>query len=241
LRLVLFDVDGTLVNVQGAGRWSLTRAFEVTFGTLDLDRAAAGVRFDGRTDPVIIAEIAACAGISREDLSVRKLDLEECYLTQLERRLREIGKIGPLPGVVPILDSLGRRGMPAGLLTGNTRSGAMMKLRAAALDEYFSDGAFGSDGEDRAALGRLARERFARRLGRGIGREEVVVVGDAPEDVRAARANGYRSLAVGTGWTSLAALRAEAPDLVLTDLADTESVLAWIARASKDPAGQGIS
>lgn len=241
MSLVLFDVDGTLVNVRGSGRWSLTRAFELTFSLPALDEVVAGVRFDGRTDPAIIAEIAARAGIGGDALARARRDLDECYLDQLRRRLDEMGEIEALPGVVRLVHELAGRGIATGLLTGNTRAGAMLKLGAAGLDVLFDDGAFGSDGSDRAALGRLARERFSGKLGRGIEPGAVVVIGDAPEDVRAARANGYRSLAVGTGWTTMEALREESPDLVVEDLSDTGSILEWIARRAESPSARGLS
>jgi len=239
--LVLFDVDGTLVNVRGSGRWALTRAFELTFARPGLGDIVSDVRFDGRTDPAIIAEIASRAGIESETLARRSGDLEECYLSQLRGRLGELGRVEALPGVLRLVHALTGRGICRGLLTGNTRAGAMLKLGAAGLDEIFDEGAFGSDGADRAELGRLARERFSIILGRHLAPSEIVVIGDAPEDVRAARSNGYRSLAVGTGWTSLDALRAESADLVVQDLSDTESILEWIAGSAKSPAGQAVS
>jgi len=228
LRLTLFDVDGTLVNAGGAGRWALERAFEVTFGVEDAAAFSGKVRFNGRTDPVIVADIAALAGVPAPDLLRRKRDLEEAYLGLLEERLGQTRSARALPGVKPLLDALGGREVAVGLLTGNVERGARLKLRAVDLDRYFDGGAFGSDHEDRIELGRLARERFASRLGRRIDPREVVVIGDAVEDVRAARVNGYRCLAVASGWTEKEALVAEEPDLLLEDLSDTEIVVRWI-------------
>ena len=127
-----------------------------------------------------------------------------------------------------LIGALSAKGIPAGLLTGNTRRGAKLKLAAAALGNTFEMGAFGSDGHDRAALGRLARERFEREHKQKIPPTDFVVVGDSIEDVRAARENGFRCLAVGTGWTSLELLRKEGADLTVEDLSDTPAMVEWI-------------
>jgi phosphoglycolate phosphatase-like HAD superfamily hydrolase len=227
--LVLLDVDGTLVDASGAGRWALERAFETVFGAEGISAVTARVRFQGRTDPSIIAEIAARAGIPEARLSESARPFEETYLAFLEERLGRSGGARALPGARDLLAALERGAIPFGLLTGNIERGARLKLLAAGIANRFPAGAYGSDGADRDALGRIARERFESILGRGVPPREVVVVGDSPEDVRAARANGYRSLAVATGWTAAADLEAERPDAVLADLSATGSVLAWIA------------
>ena len=233
MTLALFDVDGTLVNAGGAGRWALERAFEATFGIEDAGTFSGKVRFNGRTDPTIVADIAALAGVDAGRLAARRRDLEGTYLRLLEARLAETGSARALPGVAALLDRLASRGIPSGLLTGNIERGAVLKLGAVGLARYFPSGAFGSDHEDRNVLGRLARERFESRLGLAIDARDVVVVGDAVEDVRAARANGYRSLAVASGWTEADLLRAEKPDLLLQDLRDTARLLDWIEVTSE--------
>jgi len=217
------------VDAAGAGRWAIDRAFEEVFGLGAIDSLEAGVRFNGRTDPAIIEEIAEKNGLHRAFLAERRPDLEARYLSLLERRLATPeSPARALPGVSELLAELEREGVPFGLLTGNLRRGAELKLRAIRLDGYFRDGAFGSDGHDRAALGKLARERFEARAGSPIDPASVVVVGDAPEDIRAARANGYRSLAVGTGWTEPGELEALEPDLLMPDLSATARVMEWI-------------
>jgi phosphoglycolate phosphatase-like HAD superfamily hydrolase len=229
MTLVLFDVDGTLVDAAGAGRWAIDRAFEQVFGLVAIDSREAGVRFNGRTDPTIIEEIAEKNGLHRALLEERRPDLEARYLSLLERRLATSeSPARALPGVSELLAELERESVPFGLLTGNLRRGAELKLRAIRLDGYFRDGAFGSDGPDRVALGKLARERFEARAGSPIDPASVVVVGDAPEDIRAARANGYRCLAVGTGWTEPGELEALDPDLLMPDLSATVRVMEWI-------------
>ena len=228
MRLVLLDVDGTLVNAGGAGRWALARAFESVFGIESVSDAAGGVKFDGRTDPRIIADIAALAGISSADLARQARRLEEIYLALLEGRLRSAGTARALPGVTDLLAAMEAARIPFGLLTGNIERGALLKIRAGGIETLFAAGAFGSDGADRIDLGRLARERFQSILRAPIAATEVVVIGDSVEDVRAARANGYRSLIVLTGWSGREALVAENPGTIFPDLSATDQVLRWI-------------
>lgn len=226
--LALFDVDGTLVNAGGAGREALCRAFETEFGSVRVMEKAADVRFDGRTDKEIIAEIGARAGVAPEDLAGRRETFERAYVAILEEMLREEGRARPLPGAADLLAALRSGGAHLGLVTGNIRAGARAKLEAAGLGSWFEDGAWGSDSEDRAELARLARERFESRLGGVLRPGGIVLAGDSRADVRAARENGFRSLAVETGWTRREDLVAAGADRVVADLSDTAGLAAWI-------------
>lgn len=227
MRLALFDVDGTLVDARGAGRWALERAFERVYGLERKEGFSGGVRFDGATDPGIITEIAALIGVGPERLAGDRRRLEETYLGFLRERLSGEGASRPLPGVVSLLTALAVQGIPVGLVTGNIELGARLKLQAAGIARYFEAGAFGSDGGNRVALARLARERFEGRLGRSISPPQVVLFGDSTEDVRAARVNGYRSLAVATGVANRADLQAARPDRLEADLSGTGAILKW--------------
>jgi phosphoglycolate phosphatase-like HAD superfamily hydrolase len=119
-------------------------------------------------------------------------------------------------------------GAAVGLATGNIRRGAMLKLEAVGLARYFAAGGFGEDAEDRASIGRIARERLEARLGARIETARTVLVGDSVPDVESARANGYRSLAVGTGWCGREALDAAGPDRFEEDLSRTGEVIEFI-------------
>jgi phosphoglycolate phosphatase-like HAD superfamily hydrolase len=131
--------------------------------------------------------------------------------------------------VIDLLDRLAPVSMAGtGLLTGNVRDGAMLKLASVGLDHYFTLGGFGDDAIDRAGIGQVARRRFEERLGREIQPSEVIAVGDSAEDVRAAHANGFRSISVGTGWTDHALLRSLEPDLFVDDLSDYGLVMQFI-------------
>jgi len=228
-RFVLFDIDGTLMDAGGSGRWALTRAFEDVFDIDDAEPHSRKVHFAGMTDPDILRAIAANAGVPCERLDQCAAGLEERYLHHLALRLEEIPDKRPMPGVVELLDRLAGVGSAAvGLATGNIERGARLKLASVSLDGYFETGGFGRDAPDRAGVGRVARERLERLRNVRVGDGDVLLVGDAVEDVRAARANGFRSLAVGTGWVEHERLLAEEPDLFLTDLTDFGRVMQFI-------------
>lgn len=222
-RLLLFDVDGTLVDVGGAGRAALRGALEEVFGEAGpLER----VDFHGRTDPSIVREVLRALG--REDpwIDGRLADVWSPYLARLEEELvARDGRVRTCAGVPELLAELARReGVTLGLVTGNVEGGARRKLAAAGVDAPFSVGAFGSDAEARDDLPPVALRR-AERLGLRFRAREVWVLGDTPDDVRCGRASGLRTLAVATGRHGVDELAAHGPDRVLGDLSDTGAVL----------------
>jgi phosphoglycolate phosphatase len=228
--LVLFDVDGTLVDCAGAGRRSLERAFRRVFG---LDGAAAltsRVRFEGKTDPAIVAEMARAAGVAGPDLGAQVAALQEAYLVALRDEMaRPDPRRRTMPGIPALLDALGARGGVAlGLVTGNIEAGARAKLEAFGLNPRFPAGGFGSDHADRTEIARIARERFERLAGGPIPPGRVTVVGDTEMDIACARANGFRAVAVESGWVSRERLTAAGPDALLETLEDTPRALAAV-------------
>ena len=229
MRLVLFDVDGTILDAGGSGRWAMTRAFEEVFSIADAEPFSRQVRFDGMTDPAILRAIAGNASIPEPLLREKSGEMERSYLRHLEARLSDTSHKRALPGVVELLDRLAAVRMArVGLLTGNMEKGARLKVASVGLSGYFEAGGFGEDAPDRAGIGQVARARFETRLGGAIDPSQVVVVGDSEEDVRAARENAYRCLAVGTGWAGHDVLKAWGPDLFLEDLADFGPVMQFI-------------
>ena len=228
-RLVLFDVDGTLLDAGGSGRWAMTRAFEDVFELSDAEPFSRKVRFDGATDPGILRAIARNAGVEEDRLAREADRLRASFLSHLERRLESIPGKRVMPGVAELLERLAAVSMAqVGLATGNIEPGARLKLGSVGLGAHFAFGGFGGDADDRAGIGRVARERCESRLGRAIPASDVVLVGDSEEDIRSARANGYRMLAVGTGWVAHDALRAMEPDLFVDDLSDFGAIMQFI-------------
>lgn len=219
MRLVLWDIDGTLVHTAGHGRVAFAEAFERVFGA---PPAMEGVKMAGRTDPDIALEILESNGV---DAPAERLpDLLDALVAALAGRAELIATQGrPLPGVRAALEWIGRdEGVVQGLLTGNVRPNALVKLAAFGLDELLDldVGGYGSDGAERAALVAVARDRAREATGHEIPAERTTLVGDTPRDVHAAHAVGAQALGLATGPYSEEDLRAAGADAVLPDAAD---------------------
>jgi phosphoglycolate phosphatase len=220
-RVYLFDIDGTLIRSGGAGKAAMEAALAAVFGfTGDTD----GVPFAGRTDRAIGRDLLQRVGADPTDANWR-LFLDE-YFRVLPDCLHRIGG-RVLPGVTRLLDGLADRGDAAvGLLTGNARRGAELKLTHFGLWERFAFGGYGDDCEDRDEVARAAVLDANRHLGRVAEPSSLWVIGDTPFDVRCARAVGAVAVAVATGWHTPEALAAERPDVLLADLLDPSPLLA---------------
>lgn len=224
MHLLLFDVDGTLIESRGAGRLAVRAAMLEAFG---LAGPIEERDFRGKTDPWIVRELLRLSGWEEEEIDRRLPEIWGPYLRHLDAALA-VAANRPVPceGVHELLDRLADdRRYDLALLTGNVEGGARMKLRAAGLDGRFAVGAFGSDSECRAELPPIAVARAARHTGRGYRVRDAIVVGDTPEDVRCARANRMRVVVVATGGFAMDDLRSYDPDLLLVDLSDTDAVL----------------
>lgn len=216
-RLVLFDIDGTLISTGGRAGRAIGLALERTFG---VPVPVESFPFAGKTDPRIIAELLERAGVPREAVAARRDEALRNYLALLPEMLAP-GAVRVLPGVTSVLDALAaRRDTAIGLLTGNVAGGADIKLGVAGIRHYFPIGAFGSDDEDRDRLVPVARARAEAHFGVAFPAAAAVVVGDAEADVRCARAGGARAVAVASGWTRPEVLAALRPDALLGSLAD---------------------
>jgi phosphoglycolate phosphatase len=203
------------VNAGGAGRRAVTRVFRDRYGRDDL---FADVRFHGMTDRAIVRGGLVRAGLGCDEPTIDALCAD--YLVALADEMPRSTGFRVFPGVADVLAALaGRDGVAIGLGTGNLRRGAELKLERAGLAHHFTFGGFGCDDEDRATIVRIGAERGAALLGARRDACRLVVIGDTPRDVEAARAIGAESLTVGTGGTPLAELEAAGATWTRLDLA----------------------
>lgn len=226
-KLVLFDLDGTILCTMGAGPRAMQSAGKLLFGDLfDLD----GVCAAGGVDPHLFRMAFRASGHEpTDDLAAAFV---ETYATELSGELeRANGDVTILPGVADLLEAVHlAEHLALGLLTGNyTRTGPI-KLAAAGLDtERFEVRVYGDDGPDRPSLVPVGMERYTERRGRPIDPRDVIVVGDTPKDIDCAHAHGARCLAVATGPYDFDSLVAAGADRVVADLSDPDPLWAMLA------------
>jgi phosphoglycolate phosphatase-like HAD superfamily hydrolase len=224
MKLVLFDIDGTLLLSAGAGRRAIMRALREVFGATGPE----DYHFDGKTDPQIVRELMRLAGLTDARIDADMDRLLSRYVTCLHEELRAPGKRAyTLPGVPELLDALEREtGVVLGLLTGNLRQGALAKLGAVGLDpSRFRVGAYGSDHEDRPELPAVALTRARAELGHDFSGDAVIMIGDTPADLTCGRGVGARAIGVATGRHAVAELRQYGPMAVFEDLSRTDDVV----------------
>lgn len=223
-RLVLFDIDGTLVT-GGPAKEAFRKALFEVFGTAG---PIETWEFSGKTDPQIARELLVEAAVGSERIAEGLPRLWERYLSEMEERLPE-RPTRALPGVVELLSRLATEGTVAlGLLTGNVVEGARLKLGSAGLDGWLSVGAFGSDHEERRELPPIAVRRAREHWGADFARKDVVVVGDTPRDVECGSAHGARTVAVATGRFEAERLSEVGADAVLEGFDETDLALTAI-------------
>jgi phosphoglycolate phosphatase-like HAD superfamily hydrolase len=228
VRLVLFDIDGTILQSNGAGRRAMLVALREVFGS----PGPEDHRYDGKTDPQIVREVMRLEGHHDAHIDGRMDALMSLYLSRLEQELQHVDTLVH-PGVFELLAALeGRTDTILGLLTGNLREGAYAKLRAAGIDpDRFRVGAFGSDHEQRPALPALAQRRARAELGVDLEGEDLVVIGDTPADIECGRSLGVRAIGVATGAYTVDELLRCGAYAAFETLADTERVVSAIVDA----------
>ena len=226
--IALFDIDGTLLTMGGAAREAFGRALHEAAGR---NIPTEGTSFVGKTDPQIARELLSGHGVEEQDLEPAIRDTLRIYLEHFARILPQARGGRLLPGVRPLLDALAARpDVRLALLTGNVETGARLKLDHFGLTPFFdfSLSCFGSDDADRYRLPGLALQRARATLGPAVEGGQMAIIGDSEHDVLCGRSVGARSVAVATGWTSAATLRALRPDHLLEDFSNTRDAVAAI-------------
>lgn len=220
-KLVLFDIDGTLVSTGGAGTRSMNLAFHELFGIPD---AFKDIPMAGKTDPQIMKEGLKCHDLPYLDGNVEKM--MNGYIKFLQQEIDNPHR-HLMPGISASLDLFRETGIPVGLLTGNLEKGAEIKLGAFGIYSCFIDGAFGSDHEDRDSLLPIAIEKFAAR-GYTFLPSDCIVIGDTPRDVQCAKIHGAYCIAVATGPYSREDLLNTDADIILDSLEGTDRHMTFI-------------
>ncbi len=223
-RLLLFDIDGTLVW-GGPAKVAFEQAMLETFGTAGpIDTHS----FSGKTDPQIARELLLETGMENGDIEAGFSDLWDRYTRYLEERLVSV-PMDVLPGVAQLLEALGSfDDVGLGLLTGNIVRGATLKLQSVGLQAHFQMGSYGSDHEERDELAEIALRRATETWGVAFEPDEVIVVGDTPRDVQCGQAVGATTVAVATGHHGIRSLVRAGADHVLGDFRETAEVVALL-------------
>lgn len=218
MRLLLFDIDGTLIAAKGAGRRALERALEVHYG---LEAGLKEVPLDGKTDPLIVREALQMRGLPFCGLNS---DFVATYLNCLRRELRNCPDFAVIRGVVELMGALDAdSNLLLGLATGNVQPGASLKIERAGLAKHFRFGGYGCDAEDRTEVIRTAVRRGRKIALRPV--RDVIVIGDTPRDIQHGKMAGARVVAVATGSYGKDALDRYRPELTLSSLFPTQEVL----------------
>lgn len=225
-RLLLFDIDGTLLVSNGVAGRVFTECLEAVYG---VEPPYVGYDFGGKTDPQIVYELMDLAGLEKERVEAELPRMRRLYLERLESRLRR-EQMTLMPGVVELLMALAARSeLTLGLLTGNWEPGARSKLSRFELNRFFAFGAYGEDGPHRPDLVPAALSRATAHAGRSFAREETLIIGDTRHDIACAQAHGIPMLAVATGRTSEQQLVAAGADWVVPTLQQAVQRLPWLA------------
>jgi phosphoglycolate phosphatase-like HAD superfamily hydrolase len=223
LRLILFDIDGTLLRDGIASKIAFARALRETYNTTG---PIQDFRFAGMTDPECVSSIMRLAGIEDTVIYQRREECLRRYVELLAGEMREHNDGHLFPGVRELLERLNKLDrVLVGLLTGNVLRGAELKLKRWNLEPYFRFGAFGDDHEDRAVLAQIALEKAKSLSGQTFTGAETTVIGDTPKDIACARAIGARAVAVATGSVGRAELAAAGPDALLDSFENHDAAL----------------
>jgi phosphoglycolate phosphatase-like HAD superfamily hydrolase len=222
MKLILFDIDGTILLTGGAAVRAVNRAFEKLFG---ITNAMDGIRADGKTDPIILREIFH-KNLGRDFRPEEASIVYKEYVLFLVEEITDSKGFKIMPGITQLIKTLSiEEGLTLGLATGNIEEGARIKLKRPGLNSYFKFGGFGSDSEERNQLIRIAIERGKNLFGHRQELEATFVIGDTPFDIIHGREAGAKVVAVATGSYSADELEKYDPDFLFEDFSDFKSVL----------------
>jgi len=230
MRIVLFDIDGTLLTSGGAGRRSMERALIEVFGS----PGSGEYHYGGKTDRQIVRDLMRREGFTDDAIDAQMDQLLDSYVSGLATELGSGNRtMLVLDGVLELLDALDKEErVVVGLLTGNIETGARAKLTAAGIDpSRFRVNAFGSDRELRPELPAIAQRRASELLGVDVEGNRLVIIGDTPHDIQCGESIGARAIAVATGGYTTEQLAAYEPYALFENLADTDAVLSAIMNA----------
>jgi phosphoglycolate phosphatase len=217
VKLLLFDVDQTLISTGGAGIRALNRAFQKLYA---VENAMEGILPHGKTDPGIIREILHSHPVPSltDGFPTSMTAIVESYLEFLDNEIDSTSSYKILPGIEGILNSLsGRSDIAIGLATGNVEAGARIKLERGNLNRFFPFGGFGSDSENRTELVRCGAEKASAYMGCRPAPDDVFVIGDTPRDIAAGREAGFLTVGVATGKYSKAELQESGATVAISD------------------------
>jgi phosphoglycolate phosphatase-like HAD superfamily hydrolase len=221
-KLVLFDIDGTLLKVEGISRNALIDALRAVYGT---EGSAQTHDFAGKLDSVIINEVMREAGFTHADIAAGLEQAKQAYIAIFKERAKA-EHIRLMVGVVELLDALAQRDdVVLALLTGNFEESGRHKLILPNINHYFSFGAFADDAESRNALPPIAVERAYKLTGKKFVGKDVVIVGDTEHDVRCSKVLGSKCVAVATGHYTAARLESYNPDYTFPNFSDTRATI----------------
>lgn len=224
-KILLFDIDGTLLLTGGVGKIAFEQAFEELF---QIPNAWGNVIPDGKTDPLIIEEIAAQT-LKRKLKTKEHEILCERYTAYFRREIKNAPNFRLMPGVSTLLETLSKRSdVLLGIATGNLEEAGWLKLERGRIRHYFQFGGFGSDSHVRAEIIKKALERAEKTLKTAVPRESVFVIGDTEHDIRAAQKLGLQSIGVATGNFDRNDLHSSKPTHLLENLTDLDRFLGLI-------------
>lgn len=224
MKMVVFDIDGTLLLAGGIGRIAFNRVFQEMFGFENIWQ-----NYDphGKTDSIIITDLAE-SRLGKQLNDLEKAEIKNRYIRYFDEMFDQTENFRLLPGVVKLLGVLQKQKLHLGIATGNYQETAARKLKRGAIDHYFSFGGYGSDSHNRVELTAKSLERGFQIINRKIDPSSIFLVGDAQADIESAKALGVRSIGVATGSLSVEKLQAFNPDYLLPNLEDENRFLSFI-------------